>query len=380
MRCGVAVTFPSFGHPGLAAANCNVSMGKLTPAVRQQIAEAFKNNPCIKAIADHFKCDRKTVRVWVRRASSSRETFKDSTRSGRPRKVQGKQKYKARRMALAGSTAGQIATSLSKSAQQKVGAGAVISSLKSGSDPLLWVPVNRGRVLSKVNHEKREKFCRDSKSKQCGAWVYGDSKFCYLYKDGHGRLRWRWRNLRQQSKVLKAGNPIVLHFYGFVSKGYKSPLYFVPPTPPAGTKARKGREAYASKHFIQLLGKVKRDLQRAGKFGARHPIVLDHARQHTSAVSKAAIGGTQLQLVDGFPPQSWDINIIENVWGVLDGKLSGLGKPLPRSPDGWRRRMQRAWDQISQATIDRLIDAVPQRMADIEQRGGAWLYVKKSKR
>jgi hypothetical protein len=42
--------------------------------------------------------------------------------------------------------------------------------------------------------------------------------------------------------------------------------------------------------------------------------------------------------------------------------------------------MQRAWDQISQATIDRLIDAVPQRMADIEQRGGAWLYVKKSKR
>jgi hypothetical protein len=97
-------------------------------------------------------------------------------------------------------------------------------------------------------------------------------------------------------------------------------------------------------------------------------------------VSKAAIEGTQLQLVDGFPPQSWDINIIENVWGVLDGKLSGLGRPLPRSPDGWRRRMQRAWDQISQATIDKLVDAVPQRMADIEQRGGAWLYAKKSKR
>lgn len=87
----------------------------------------------------------------------------------------------------------------------------------------------------------------------------------------------------------------------------------------------------------------------------------------------------ELQLVDGFPAQSWDINIVENVWGVLDGKLQAMRPPLPRTPDGWRRRVQEAWKQVSQSTIDKLVSVVPTRMALIEQQGGAWLFAKKSK-
>jgi transposase len=379
LRYCVVVTFPACDHPPALLLPARSSMPKLTVLERKQIAQLYQKNWSISYIAKRFNCCNKTAAYWAERGSNPSETFKDVGRSGRPGKLQGVVKYKARRMARGGSTAGQIASTLSKCTQQTVGAAAVIRSLKSSSDPLLWVPVNRGRVLSATNRKKRKGFSRANKGKQTGAWVYGDSKFYYMYKDGAGKLRWGWRNLQDQKMVLKAGNPYVLHFYAFVSKGFKSKLYFVAPTAAAGSKARKGREAYASKHFIQLLHKVKRDLQHAGKCDARHPLVLDRARQHTSKASKAAIQQLELHLVDDFPPQSWDINVIENVWGVLDGKLAAMSKNVPRTPDGWRKRVKRAWDQVEQSTINKLIDAVPQRMAHIEQLDGAWLYAKKSK-
>jgi transposase len=355
-------------------------MGDLTVIQRQEIARLYSKGVSFTTISKRFGVTPKTASNWANRGEDSSETFEDAPRSGRPSTLTKAEHSCARRMALAGKTAQQVAGRLSKNRQQPVSAATVVRTLAAGKDPLLWVPVNRGRVLSQKNKGLRAKFCADSKRKQCGAWVYGDSKFYYMYKDGAGRVRWKWQNMKEMQTVLSSGSPVVLHFYGFVAKGYKSKLYFVAPTAPAGSKARKGRESYASKHFIELLPKVKRDLQRGNKYGARHPLVLDRAKQHVSAASKAAIQAVQLHLVDDFPAQSWDINIIENVWGVVDGKLKAMGGPFPRCPDGWRRRVKRAWDDIDQATIDKLIDAVPDRMASIEQQEGEWLFRKCSKK
>lgn len=357
-----------------------MSMGRLTSTQRRQIAKLFAEKRSIAYICNRFGVTRKTARKWADRGQDSNETYEDAPRSGRPSTLSTSEHRRARRMALTGKTAKQVAGRLSRSRHQPVSAATVVRTLAAGKDPLVWVPINRGRVVSQKNRNLRAKFCAHSKRKQCGAWVYGDSKFYYMYKDGAGRVRWKWQNLEQMHTVMSSGSPVVLHFYGFVAKGYKSKLYFVPPTAPAGSKARKSKQSYASKHFIEMLPKVKRDLQQGSKYGARHPLVLDHAKQHVSAASKAAIEAMQLHLVDDFPAQSWDINIIENVWGVLDGKLKAMGGPFPRCPDGWRRRVQRAWNEIDQATIDKLVNAVPGRMAAIEQQQGEWLSAKRSKK
>lgn len=375
-----AVGFPSLGCPYCSAVNCHLIMPKLSPEERRLCAELYAKNWSITDIGKHLNCDRKTVRDWVNRGQDSSETYEDLPRSGRSSTLSAADHKAARRMALSGQTATKVAASLSKKKQQPVSVATVIRTLATGKDPLLWVPVNRGRVLSPKNKGLRAKFCAANKNKQTGTWVFGDSKFYYMYRDGAGRLRWKWQNLQQMQSVISSGSPVVLHFYGFVAKGYKSKLYFVPPTAPAGSKARKHREAYASKHFIELLPKVKRDLKKGGKDSARHPVVLDCAKQHTSDVSKAAIQAQQLHLVKDFPAQSWDINIIENVWGVLDGKLKAMGGPFPRGPGGWCRRVRAAWKAIDQRTIDKLIRAVPKRMREIEQREGEWLFRKRSKK
>lgn len=348
----------------------------LSEAQRKQISELWSNGTSIAGICRRFKCSRETARLWARRGQQHNRTFADAPRSGRPKSLQQSQRSKARRMARGGRSVPHITKTINKQRQQPVSKGSVRRALKDSKSPLRWVPLTRGRQLSPVNIEKRLVFCNKHLRSQCKAWLYGDSKFYYMYKDQAGNVRWRWCNAEDQQQVLKAGSPTVLHFYGFVGKAFKSPLYFVPPTPPASSKARKGRSAFASKHFIGMLSKIKQQLQQAGKFGPRRPIVLDHARQHTSRTSKAAIARLQLPLVEDFPPQSWDLNIIENVWGVLDGKLSAMGGRPPTTSYGWRRRVTRAWDAIDQATINKLVDAVPNRVAGVAEQQGQWLCKK----
>lgn len=352
---------------------------KLSVAQRKQIAELYKDKVPIATIADRFKCSPSTASKWAHRGQQPNASFEDAPRSGRPKTLQQPERSKARRMALSNKTVTQIKRSINKQRQQPVSSGPVRRALIDSKNPLRWVPVNRGRKLSAVNKSDRLAFCVKHRRSQCKAWLYGDSKFYYMYKDGAGKVHCRWHNVQQQAEVINTGDPIVTHFYGFVGKDFKSPLYFVAPTPAARSKARKGPEAYASKHFIAMLPKVKRDLVKKGKHSRRHPIMLDHARQHSSRASRAAISGLALHLIEDFPAQSWDINIIENVWGVLDSKLAAMGGRLPTTPYGWRMRVKRAWDSISQSTINKLVADVPNRMARVVQQQGAWLYKKGGK-
>lgn len=348
----------------------------LSEAVRKQISDSHKGGMSIKSICLRFKCARDTAKRWIREGQKQRPCFKDAHRSGKPSSLTPSERSKARRMARNNRTVPQITGVLSQQRHQPVSSSSVRRALKYSRNPLQWVPVNRGRTLRAANKQTRLAFCKKHKRSQCKAWLFGDCKFYYLFRDGAGKVRWGWHDLEGQQQVLKSGSQTVTHFYGLVGKGYKSPLYFVPPTPLARSKARKRREAFASKHFIAMLHEVKRDLVKAGKFSPRHPIVLDHARQHTSAASKDAISRQQLRLVEDFPAQSWDINIIENVWGVLDGKLSRMCGRQPTTPYGWRRRIQQAWRSIDQATIDKLVDAVPDRMAGVAEQQGSWLFKK----
>lgn len=279
----------------------------------------------------------------------------------------------AKRAARSGHTVPQVATIINKQRQQPVSQATVRRVLKGGKCPLQWVLVNRGRALSSANKQKRLKFCQDHLTAQSGSWLYGDSKLLYLYQDGPASNTWGWHDTSKEQQQRRAGNPTVFHFYAVVGKGCKSPLVYTAPSAPAGTKQRKGRESFASKHYIKVAQQLHNTIKAWGKDSKRHPLVMDKAKQHTSKASTAAINAMGLHLKQGFPAQCWDINIIENVWGVLDTKLRHLPGRLPTTPDGWRRRINMAWEAIDQSTIDMLVGSVNSRMNEIVQKEGAWL-------
>lgn len=349
-------------------------MVALTPEQRREIGEAAKNGTSITKLKNKYKCSRITVKRWKAEAEKARPNYADAPRSGRPSELSSAERRRIRRSALSGRTVPQIVTSVNQNRQQPVSAGTVRSVLVRSRNGLHWAPVNRSRQLSARNLVRRFYFCQDNASAQAGAWLYCDSKPLFLYRDGPGSTSYTWQPDDGQQQQRAGGDPVVLHCYAVVGKGFKSPLVYTAPSAPRGSKQRKAKENFSSKHWIAVAEQLHRTIKAAGKNSSRHPMVLDHARQHTSRVSKAAMQRMGLHLKKGFPAQSWDINIIENVWGVLDTKLRQVRGRRPTTPDGWRRRVNKVWAAIPQSTIDKLVGSVKGRMAAIVENGGAWLF------
>lgn len=347
---------------------------RLSPEQRHKISVAYKSGRTIRSLAKELKVARPTIRRWIEEGKNNSPNWCDAAGRGRPALLNSTERSRARRSARAGHTVTQVAASLNNSRQQPVSKATVRRVLVTGRDALVWAPKKRGRVLSDVNKKSRLEFAQINQEAHTGNWIFADSKHFFCYQDGSGAGKYQWQDIDSKVTLPRSSNPTHLHVYAAVAKGSKSPLFFTAPTAPIGTKEKHSHEKFASKHFIQVAKQLHKVIKQWGKADRRHPLILDHATQHTSATSKAALKDIRLHLKEGFPAQSWDINIIENVWGVLDTKMKGLPGRLPTTPNGWRRRLCRAWAQVDQATIDRLVGQVKGRLGQIVEEEGAWLY------
>lgn len=348
--------------------------GRLTPEQRQELGTLATQGHSITSLTKRFTCSRHTVRRWKQEAEKRNPSWLDAPGRGRLAVLKSSERSKAKRSAKAGHTVAQVAVSLNRHRQQPVSNATVRRALVGGSHPLVWAVKRRGRVLSEKNKKARLLFCQRHLSAQTGSWAYADSKHFYCYKTGAGSLQFAWQDVGGKATLPRNSNPIHLHVYAVVAKGRKSQLIFTAPSAPRGSNDKHGAEAFSSRHFIKVAKQLQQTLRGWGMDDSRHPLILDHASQHTSHSSQAAISSMGLHLKQGFPAQCWDINIIENVWGVLDTKLKALPGRLPTTPDGWRRRLCRAWAQVDQATIDKLVGQVKGRLYSIVEKEGAWLY------
>lgn len=358
----------------LPCTHCLASMEKLTLAQRRELGEAGKAGKSITSLSRKYKCSRGVARHWVQKAKKPRPNYFDAPRSGRPAKLSSAERSRVRRSARRGHTCPQISTSLNRNRQEPVSKGTVRKVLVDGKNALQWAPVSRGRRLGEVNVQKRFTFCQDHLTAHAGAWLYCDSKQLFCYPEGNSNNTYSWQEINEQPQQRAGSNPVVFHVYAVAGKGFKSQLVYTAPSAPKGSKQRRGKENFASRHFIEVAKQLHKTIKAAGKNSSRHPIVLDGAKPHTSDATSAAIEVMGLHILEGFPPQSWDLNIIENVWGVLDTKLKGFSSRQPTTPDGWRRRINRAWNSIPQSTIDKLVGSVKDRIAAVVEKEGAWLF------
>jgi hypothetical protein len=347
-------------------------MAKLTPQQRQKLAAERKSGASFKFLMKKYNCSQHAVRRWAAEGLKARPHRQDGARAGRPPSINKAQRKSARAAALRGKSAASIAGSLSRRAKKQVSSAAVRGALKHSKCPMHWAPKNRGRRLSPKNKKLRQEFCAKHKGGKLKSCLFADSKMIYLYKDGTGSTKYVWLSPGAKPAEVPAGNPYVVHIYGLVGKGSKSPLIFTAPTPSVRSHERKGPENFSSKHFIKVAQQLHTIIKQWGKNNRYHRVIWDHAKQHTSQRSRDALQDMGMFVLEDFPPQSWDLNIIENCWGVLDTVLSHMPGRTPTSIRGWRLRIERAWDSIEQSTIDQLVSSIDQRIADVEELGGAW--------
>ena len=332
----------------------------------------------ITRIQNYFKKyhSRKVSRVvisrWRVEGSKERPIYADKARSGRPRVTNVAIRKEAKRLAKQGDTARDITTKLRERKGVQVSVSTTRRTLIGGRKPLTWAPVKPQRKLSEINKQWRVDFCNSHPRAFTSHWIFIDAKYLYVYLYPKGRLRYAWKNVgdRPPSKLgAKPGAPWVFLFYGAVGRDYKSPLYFVAPSPPAGSTAKRSKENFKSKDFIEMLDKMYQHICKAHPKG-RFRMLWDHAKQHTSNMTKVALQDIQHNILQDYPPQSWDINVIENCWAMLDHQLN---RSRAKSTAKWYHRIRAAWEKVDQASINKLVDGVRDRLHIIVESKGDWV-------
>ena len=72
-------------------------------------------------------------------------------------------------------------------------------------------------------------------------------------------------------------------------------------------------------------------------------------------------------IVENWPPQSPDLNVIEGLWGVLKEKIR---QKNPKTKDELWADAQEGWNEILNKTITDLYDSLPRRVNEVLLRKG----------
>lgn len=354
-----------------------VKSARLSEQARRSLGKLAGAGPGrinLSAVARQLKTTRQTAKHWIYVGQKAKPSYRDAPGRGRKPCVAQADKDYMRKLARKGLTVPKIGQRLRSRPAGGPSNTTIRRTLKSGKRPLKWSPVKRTKQLSPTNKTKRLHFCQSLTKPHFRKWVFMDAKDLFLYADKLGAVHWAWQDVDvngSEPPSLPASAPWRFRFYAAVSYGHKSKLYFVPPSPAEGSRQKRSSAPFDASAYSNMLKELGKEIQSWYSSGHdEYRIVQDHATQHTAALSKRSVTILKLKMLAGFPPQSWDLNVIENCWAMLDQNMRGAHA---RTSGHWRAAIEGAWKQVSQQSINKLVCGMRERVNKIIQAKGAWV-------
>ena len=347
----------------------------LTMEQRHEIGKIARTNkhPGLEGInithvARRFHVTPKAAKKWLLQGLEQHPNYADKPRPGRPPTLKQQQKNNVRRHAVHRDSCSKIQEWLHRAHGIDVSRNTVARVLGSGRNPLRWRAITRGKVLNPANIPKRLLFCMQHLHDDFRRYVYLDQFDDYAAYEKDGSATHCWQGDRAPP-AAQLGKPYTFRMYAAVGYNFKSPLLFVAPSPAEGTREHKSKVTFNAKGYIDMMKALKPYLDK------RYPdrdyvIIQDHAPQHKAKVSKEAVEQMGLPILTDYTPQSWDQNIIENVWGMFRNELTGK---KAKCTDGWYAAYRAAWGEVKQGSINQLVDGMQARMESIIDAKGMWV-------
>jgi transposase len=93
----------------------------------------------------------------------------------------------------------------------------------------------------------------------------------------------------------------------------------------------------------------------------------DNDPKHTAKKTRAFFRSTRIKCME-WPPQSPDLNPIENLWAILDNKVDKSGVT---NKQAYFAALQKAWNDLDPQHLRNLVESIPKRLQlVIEAKGG----------
>ena len=334
------------------------------PQTRSERMASEANTSTVKELAAQEGISRAT---YYRRLKAANQPGKRA-QVGRPRKttVAQRKALKAKAQRSGGGTR-KLAAWAAQRGFERVSRQTVAAVLKGGSSPLAYKPVKSGRVLSEKNRLGRLKFIKKNLKRNFDHVVFIDQKELSMGYDESEGYSSRWQEQGSKKVFKTSTRPQKLMFYGAVAKGHKSSLVKVPLV---GKGNGRGTAGFNSAMFVDVFRQLWEQVKEWYPPGQKFWVIMDRAKQHTSNYTKCELAAMGVPLLEGFPPQSYDLNLIEVAWGHLQQQLQGESF---KKKSMYENQVMEAWSKVQQSTINKLVANHTQQLKKISKANGNWV-------
>lgn len=352
----------------------NMKAPKNTPSKRtvkrhHLIAELELCHGDVDRIISKTGYKRRFVEFWVNRYRQT-GNVNDKDRSGRPPVLEAPQKIA---LAKAAEKADSVPAALAnlqdrgiitRSISTKTAYRAVASQLEQ-------VLPQAQPPLTASTKQKRFKFSKRRHAvKRC---VSIDSSIVRAGSPATRHKVWAWPGLRPVLPKLKKGQQ--LHVYAGITRYGPTPLFLATGTTglkkryrkPGTTELCRGVGAQEFQYIMQhhLVPAAERILR---KHGAGKPVfILDGAPAHTAKSTRAFLRQRKIEYLHDWPPNSPDLNPIENAWGWWKRRVHKHGSTTTAT---LLRCCTQEWVKLETRMCANLMRSFNKRKQLCVQRGG----------
>lgn len=219
-----------------------------------------------------------------------------------------------------------------------------------------WRPPKKEQFLTQMQINKRLSFVDEITSLNridFAKLVFSDESRFVQANDSH----WIWarKGITNPSQFIQErGYPRGIMIWGAIGVGFKSQLIIVE----GNIDSDKYLSILHESHLI-------RDCNM--KYGLRNwTFMQDGAPAHTSSTTLNYLRHL-VNILEGWPPNSCDLNPIEVLWGVIKQFVK---RNNPTDIEDLKRLVKLGWELVPQSIIDRLVLSFNARCQAVVQEGG----------
>ena len=96
----------------------------------------------------------------------------------------------------------------------------------------------------------------------------------------------------------------------------------------------------------------------------------DNSPAHKKATTLEAIAKWGIEVME-WPPQSPDLNIIENVWAMLSSHVYANGRQYTSITELWES-VKQEWSKLCQSDVTKLVETMERRLEQVYACNGSW--------